>query len=98
MEMAKGFRLHRGHTIKGAKEGLMHALSHAYRDRRTRKRNCRKLWIIRLNAALRQHGMTYSRFINMLMKNNIELDRKVLSKIAVHDSGVFGKIVDKVRE
>ena len=96
--MAKGFRLHRGHTIKAAKEGIMHALSHAYRDRRTKKRNARKLWIIRLNAALRQHGLTYSRFINMLKEKNVELDRKVLSKIAVHDGDVFGKIVEKIRE
>ena len=93
---AKGFRGHRGRSVRGAKEGLLNALSHAYVSRKLKKRNMKRLWIQRINAALRQNGTTYNNFFHQLRNTEIKLNRKVLSEIAMHDPETFGKIVDKV--
>ncbi|MBM4402179.1 MAG: 50S ribosomal protein L20 [Candidatus Cloacimonetes bacterium] len=97
-KLAKGFRGHRGHTLRGAKEGAMHAERHAYTSRRLKKRDIRRLWITRLSAAVREHGLRYSEFIKKLKDANIELDRKVLSEIARHDPKTFEKIVEEVKK
>ena len=96
-ELAKGFRGHRGHTFLGAKEGVMHAERHAYVGRRLKKRDMRRLWITRLSAAVREHGLHYSEFIKKLKDKKIEMDRKVLSEIAIHDPGTLEKIVEEVK-
>lgn len=75
----------------------MHALMYAYRDRRQRKRDFRRLWITRINAAARMHGLTYSRFMNGLKLAGVGLDRKVLADLAVHDEAVFASLVDKAK-
>ena len=85
LALAKGFRGRRGNVFRVAKEAVMKAGQYAYRDRRTKKRVFRQLWIARINAAARQCGLTYSQFANGLKKANIEIDRKVLSDIAIHD-------------
>ena len=94
---AKGFRGRRGNAYRVAKEAVMKAGQYAYRDRRTRKRVFRALWIARINAGARSHGVTYSRFIAGLKKLSIELDRKVLSDMAINDPAAFGAIVAKVK-
>ncbi|OQX51385.1 50S ribosomal protein L20 [candidate division CPR3 bacterium 4484_211] len=93
-QLAKGFREHRRTTFKGAKEGVLHAAAYAYKSRRLKKRNMRKLWIMRLNGALRDHQISYSVFIHKLKQANIQLNRKVLSQIAAHDPETFNKIVN----
>lgn len=93
---AKGFSGHRGRSIRGAMEGLLHAGKYSYISRRLKKRDMRKLWILRLNAAVREHGLSYSRFIKALKDKNIELDRKVLSEIAIMDPESFEKIIGEV--
>ena len=94
---AKGYRGRRGNVFRVAKQAVMRAGQYAYRDRRNRKRVFRALWIARINAAVREHGLTYSRFINGLDKAAIELDRKVLAELAVNDKPGFAAIVDKVK-
>ena len=94
---AKGFYGGRKNLIKSAQEAVRHALQYAYRDRRNRKREFRRLWIVRLNAAVRQHGYNYSRFIHALKVANVELDRKVLAQIAYEDPEGFRKLVEQVR-
>jgi large subunit ribosomal protein L20 len=84
--------------IKPAREALLHALAYATRDRKQRKRQMRELWVIRINAAARQHGLTYGRFVAGLKKADIALDRKMLADIAVRDTAAFGRIVEVVRE
>ncbi len=93
----KGFRGGRGHLLRTAKETLVRAGRYAFRDRRARKRDFRRLWIIRINAAVRMHGLRYSQFIDGLKKAQIELDRKSLSELAIHDSEAFGAVVEKVK-
>ena len=83
--------------VKRAKEAQLHALAYATRDRKQRKRDMRELWIIRINAAARLNGMTYSRFIAGLKAAHVELDRKVMADIAVRDAATFGKIVGVAR-
>lgn len=90
---ARGFRASSHRNYKWAKEALIHAWSHAYRDRRDRKGNFRRLWIVRIGAACRQSGTTYSQFIYGLKKAGIELDRKILADLAVHDEDAFKKLV-----
>ena len=80
--------------IKPAREALLHALAYATRDRKQRKRAMRELWIIRINAAARQHGLTYGQFINGLKKAQVEVDRKILADLAVRDAGTFGRIAE----
>jgi len=94
---AKGYRGGRGNLLRTVRETLVRAEVYAYRDRRVRKRNFRRLWIIRINAAVRQHGLRYSEFINGLNKASIELDRKMLSEIAIHDPAGFEVIVEQVK-
>ena len=95
--LAKGYRGRRKNVYRIAKQAVMKAGQYAYRDRRTRKRVFRQLWIARINAASRSHGVTYSRFMAGLKMAHIEIDRKVLSDMAIHDPAGFGSIVDKVK-
>ena len=97
LKMAKGYRGGRSKLYKTAKESVQKALLYAYRDRRAKKRDFRRLWIIRINAAVRVHGLSYSKFIDGLKKANIEISRKVLADIAVQDPEVFGEIVAAVK-
>jgi large subunit ribosomal protein L20 len=94
LEQAKGFYGRRKNTIRAAKAAVDRAGQYAYRDRRNKKRNFRALWIQRINAAAREHGMTYSQFINGLNKAGIEMDRKVLAAVAA-DQAAFKAIADK---
>lgn len=96
LKMAKGYRGARSRLYKTATEAVDRALKYAYRDRRVRKREMRGLWIIRISAAVKQHGLSYSRFIGALKKANIALDRKVLSEMAIHDPDRFGQLVKMV--
>jgi len=94
LKLAKGFFGARKRLYSLAKESVMRGMKFAYRDRKVRKRDFRKLWIARINAAARLNGLTYSRLINGLKKTGVELDRKVLADLAVNDPGAFNKIVD----
>lgn len=95
--LAKGYWMTRHKQFKKAKEAVLHAGAYAYSGRKDRKRDFRKLWIIRLNAAVRNMGMKYSQFINLLNKNKIILDRKILSRIALEHPPVFEKIVKELK-
>jgi large subunit ribosomal protein L20 len=95
--LAKGFRGRRKNVFRIAKEAVMRAGQYAYRDRRTKKRVFRQLWIARINAATRGLGVTYSKFMAGLKKANVDLDRKVLADMAVHDPAGFSAVVEKVR-
>ena len=97
LALAKGFRGRRGNVYRIAKQAVMKAGQYAYRDRRTKKRVFRQLWLARINAAARANGLTYSQFINGLNKAEIALDRKVLADIAVHDAAAFASIVTQVK-
>jgi large subunit ribosomal protein L20 len=92
---AKGYWGARHRWFKMAHEAVMHAAQYAYRDRRVRKRNFRKLWIARINAACRANGMTYSRFINGMSRAGITLDRKVMSDMAINDPAAFATLVER---
>ena len=94
----KGYRGGRSKLLRTAKETLVRAGAFAFRDRRAKKRNFRRLWIIRINAAVRERGLRYSEFINGLSKANIEMDRKTLSELAIHDPSAFDAVVEKVKE
>jgi len=98
LELTKGFRGEAHSNYKRAKEALMKADSYAYRDRRNRKRDFRRLWITRINAGARESGMSYSQLIHGLQLAGIELDRKVLADIAVRDPETFRRFVDAARE
>jgi large subunit ribosomal protein L20 len=95
LSRAKGYWGARHKRYTQAHEAVMHAAQYAYRDRRTRKRDFRRLWIARINAACRQQGITYSRFINGLMKAGVTLDRKVMADVAVHDPNAFAELVQQ---
>jgi large subunit ribosomal protein L20 len=97
LALAKGYRGRRKNVFRIAKQAVMRAGQYAYRDRRNRKRVFRRLWIARINAAVREHGMTYSRFIAALGHAKIGLDRKVLADLAVRDKPAFAAIVAQVR-
>ena len=98
LRQAKGYYGARSRTFKVAKQAVIKAGQYAYRDRRQRKRQFRALWITRINAAARQHGLSYSRLMNGLKRADIQVDRKVLADIAVHDSKAFGAIAAAARE
>jgi len=98
MKHAKGFQYGRKSKFKLAKDALRHAWTYAYRDRKVKKRSFRNLWNLQINALARQNGITYSRLINGLKKNKIELDRKVLSELANEYPEVFIKIVEEVKK
>lgn len=96
IKLAKGYRGTRSTNYKRASEAVLRAGEHAFRGRRKRPGNFRKLWISRINAALTKHNIMYSRFISGLKKSNIDLNRKMLSEIAIHDPKAFDEIVEKV--
>jgi large subunit ribosomal protein L20 len=97
LKYAKGFRWGRKAKYRAAKGALFHAWRYAYRDRKAKKRELRKLWQGQINAACRQFGLTYSKFIAALKKNKIELDRKILAQLAQGKPEIFKKIVEKVK-
>jgi len=97
LDQAKGYWGAKGHNYRTAKEAVEKSLLYAYRDRRNKKRDFRRLWIIRIKAAAMANGLTYSRFIAALKKSQIELDRKVLAELAVNAPGAFAAIVQKVK-
>ena len=97
IKRAAGYRGSRHRLVKTAKQAVDHAGQYAYRDRKRRKRDFRRLWITRINAGARAHGLSYSRFIAGLRKANINLDRKVLADIAVTDEAGFARIVEQVK-
>ena len=97
LSRAKGFRGRRKNVFRVAKQAVMKAGQYAYRDRRQRKRQFRALWIARINAAAREHGMTYSAFMNGLKKAAIDVDRKVLADLAVRDKPAFSAIASQVK-
>jgi len=97
LKQVKGFRHGRKSKERMAKDALLHAGLHAFHDRRKKKRNMRALWQIKINAASRANGLSYSKLINSLKKNNIALDRKVLAQIAEHQPNIFSKIVAEAK-
>ncbi len=97
LKQAKGFRGARSRTYKVAKQAVMRAGQYAYRDRRVKKRVFRSLWIVRINAAARENGLTYSKLIAGLKKASIDLDRKTLASIAVNDKEAFTKIAEEAK-
>jgi large subunit ribosomal protein L20 len=97
LKLAEGYRGSRHRLIKTAESAVEHAGQYAYRDRKVRKRDFRKLWIARINAGARANGITYSKFIDGLKKANIDLDRKVLADIAVLDASAFAALVEKAK-
>jgi len=97
LKLAKGYWMTRHKQFKKAKEAVLHAGEYAFTGRKLKKRDFRRLWIIRLNAAVRQLGLKYSQFINLLKEKKIELDRKILSEIAVSYPKVFAKVVEKLK-
>lgn len=98
LKQAKGFKWGRKSKFRLAKEALMHAWSHAYKDRKRKKRDFRRLWQIKINAACRQRGLSYSKFINGLKRANIELDRKILAHLAEKHPEVFDKIFEAIKK
>jgi len=98
LKMAKGYRGRAKNCIRVAIEKVEKALRYAYRDRRNKKRDFRGLWIQRINAAVREHGMIYSQFMGGLKKAGIDLNRKMLSEIAIHDANAFKDIVDTAKK
>src|SRR5215475_13772324 len=97
LEAASGYRGQRSRLYRKAKEQMLHSLNYAYRDRRARKGDFRQLWITRINAAARQNGMTYNRFIQGLKVAGVEVDRKILAELAVSDPAAFTALVEVSR-
>ncbi|TMH18976.1 MAG: 50S ribosomal protein L20 [Betaproteobacteria bacterium] len=97
LTQSKGYRGRRGNVYRIAKEAVMKAGQYQYRDRRNKKREFRALWIARINAAVRELGMSYSVFMNGLKKASIDIDRKVLADLAVHDKTAFSKIAEQAK-
>jgi len=97
LNQAKGYTGARSRVYRVAKQAVIKAGQYAYRDRRQRKRQFRALWIVRINAAARQNGLSYSRFVDGLTKAGIELDRKVLAELAVSDAGTFAQLAEKAK-
>ncbi|EOD00918.1 50S ribosomal protein L20 [Caldisalinibacter kiritimatiensis] len=98
LKLAKGYYGAKSKLFRPANQAVMKSLQYAYVGRKLRKRDFRKLWITRINAAARQHGMSYSRFINGLKRANIEINRKMLSEMAIHDPEGFKKLVEIAKE
>jgi len=98
LKQAKGYVGARSVSYKHARHTVTRALAYAYRDRRVRKRDFRRLWIIRINAAVRAEGFNYSQFINGLKRAGVELDRKVLADLAVNEPAVFAELVNKAKD
>ena len=98
IEQAKGYRGRRKNVFRVAKQAVTKAGQYAYRDRRQRKRQFRALWITRINAAAREHGLSYSRFMDGLHKADIQVDRKVLAELAVNDKPAFAQLAEQARQ
>ena len=98
LEQAQGYYGNKSRSFRAANEQVMHSLQYAYRDRRARKGDFRQLWIQRINAASRQHGLSYSRLIAGLRSARVDIDRKVLADLAVSDPGAFAQLVDIARQ
>ena len=98
LERAKGYRGQRSRLYRKAKEQLLHSMTYAYRDRKDRKGNFRRLWIQRINAAARANGMTYNRFVQGLKVAGVEVDRRVLAELAVSDETAFAALVEVARK
>jgi large subunit ribosomal protein L20 len=97
LSASEGRKGTKSRLVKPAREATLHALAYATRDRKQRKRQMRQLWIVRINAAARQHGLTYGAFISGLKRAEIEIDRKILADLAVRDAATFGKIAEAAR-
>ncbi len=97
LKMAKGYRSARSRAFQKAREAVEHGLCYAYRDRKARKRDFRKLWIARINAAVRAKGMTYSKFMFGLKKANVQVNRKVLSEMAIHHESSFLSLMETAK-
>lgn len=97
LDAAEGRRGTRSRLVKPAREALLHAMAYATRDRKQRKRQMRELWIVRINAGVRRHDMTYGRFIAGLKKADVEVDRKMLADLAVRDEATFARLVEVAR-
>jgi len=98
IQMAKGYKWGRKSKYKAAKQAVYKALTYQYRDRRTKKREFRRLWQMQINAGTRQHGLSYSKFINLLKNKKIELDRKILANLAEYEPTIFKKIIEEVKK
>lgn len=98
LKLAKGFRGAKGRLFRTTNETVMHALFNARRHRRTKKRDFRKLWIARINAGARQNGISYSKFISGLKKAGVEINRKMLSEMAIHDAQGFSQLVEIAKQ
>jgi large subunit ribosomal protein L20 len=98
MKLVKGFRAARRRNYRVANEALLHSLDYAFRDRRVRKRDFRSLWIARINAAARREGMNYSKLIAGLKKSGVNLNRKALADLAVHDAAAFGRLLTLAKD
>lgn len=98
LKQAKGYRGARSKLLRTASNAVDRALQYAYRDRRQKKRNFRALWIARINAAARQHGLTYSRFMAGLKRDGIDINRKVLANLAVTDANAFAALAERVKQ
>jgi large subunit ribosomal protein L20 len=97
IKMASGHRGAKSRHFRSANESVIKSLAYAYRDRRNRKRDMRSLWIVRINAAARQHGLSYSQFMHRLRESNVGLDRKILADLAVREPETFERIVNEVK-
>ncbi|MFC7343422.1 50S ribosomal protein L20 [Saccharopolyspora griseoalba] len=98
LESTRGYRGQRSRLYRKAKEQMLHSFTYSYRDRRARKGEFRKLWITRINAATRQHGMSYNKFVQGLKAAEVEVDRKILAELAVNDPQAFEALVDVARK
>lgn len=97
LKLARGYYGRRSKTYKAAREAVIHALDYAYRHRRERKRDFRRLWIVRINAAARLHGLSYSRFMHGLRRAGVGIDRKILTDLAVRDEAAFRALAETAR-
>ena len=96
LKQAKGYYGARSRTYRSAKQAVIKAGQYAYRDRKNKKRVLRRLWIVRINAAVREYGLSYSKLMNLLKKNNINIDRKILSDLAIRNKEDFGGIISQI--
>lgn len=97
-QLTKGYQRRQGNLVRMMKTATKKAGAHAYIDRKKKKRNARGLWQIKINAAVRAHDLSYSKFIDLLKKNKIELDRKILADLAEHEPATFAKIIEKIKK
>ena len=98
LKLAKGYWGHKSIGFKVAKQQVVKSWTYAFRDRKQVKRNFRKLWIARINAAVREEGLTYSKFMNGIKKSNIDINRKMLSELAINNKEIFNSIVEQVKK